>query len=105
LKCTFSRGSLKKAYMRRFIRKCLIINLITIIILIMSETTTIQISTDTRNELRTIGKMGDNYEKVIRKLIKEHKEHKYKLKIDKLAKEADDFIKEHRDEFVSIDEL
>jgi hypothetical protein len=71
----------------------------------MSETTTIQISTDTRDELRTIGKMGDNYEKVIQKLIKEHKEHKYKLKIDKLAKEADDFIKEHRDEFVSIDEL
>jgi predicted CopG family antitoxin len=71
----------------------------------MSETTTIQIATDTRDELRSIGKMGDNYDKVIRQLIKEHKEHKYKLKIDKHAKEADEFIKEHRDEFVSIDEL
>jgi hypothetical protein len=82
-----------------------IINTIITIMIIMSENTTIQITTDTRDELRTIGKMGDDYNKVIKKLIKEHKEHRYKLKIDKLAKEADNFITEHRDEFVSIDEL
>jgi hypothetical protein len=71
----------------------------------MSETTTIQITKETRDALKEIGSMGDDYNKVIKKLIDEHKEHKYKLKIDQLAKEADEFIKEHRDEFVSIDEL
>ncbi len=71
----------------------------------MYETTTIQITKETRDALKEIGSMGDDYNKVIKKLIDEHKEHKYKLKIDKLAKEADEFIKEHRDEFVSIDEL
>jgi hypothetical protein len=49
--------------------------------------------------------MGDDYNKVIKKLIEEHYEHIYKLEIDKLAKEADDFIKERWDEFVSIDEV
>jgi hypothetical protein len=72
---------------------------------IMSETTTIQITKETRDALKEIGSMGDDYNKVIKKLIDEHKEHKYKLKIDQLAKEADEFIKEHRDEFMSIDEL
>lgn len=71
----------------------------------MSENTTIQITKETRDALKEIGSMGDDYNKVIKKLIDEHNEHKHKLKIDKLAKEADNFIKEHRDEFVSIDEL
>ena len=71
----------------------------------MSENTTIQITKETRDALKEIGSMGDDYNKVIKKLIDEHKEHKYKLKIDKLAKDADEFFKEHRDDFVSIDEL
>lgn len=73
--------------------------------IIMSETTTIQITTKTRDELKHIGSMGDDYNKVIEKLIHEHREHEYKLKIDRLATEADEFIKTHRDEFVSIDDL
>ena len=71
----------------------------------MSETTTIQIAKETRDALKEIGSMGDDYNKVIKKLIEEHSEHAHRLKIDKLAREADGFIKEHRDELVSIDEL
>lgn len=83
----------------------LIINIIITIVKIMTETTTIQITIETREALKKIGSMGDDYNKVIKKLIEEHNEHVYKLKIDKLANEADDFIKEHRDKFVSIDDL
>lgn len=72
---------------------------------IMSETTTIQITKETRDALKEIGSMGDDYNKVIKKLIEEHNEHVHRLKIDKFAKEADGIIKEHREEFVSIDEL
>jgi len=71
----------------------------------MSETTTIQVTRQTRDELKKIGSMGEDYNAVIEKLIRDHKEHEYRLKIDRLAKEADDFIKEHRDEFVSVDDL
>lgn len=76
----------------------MVINTIIAIVTIMSETTTIQISKDTRDELKTIGKMGDDYNTVIRKLIHEHK-------CNKLIDEGDRLIKEHRDEFVSIDDL
>jgi hypothetical protein len=68
------------------------------IVTIMSETTTIQISKDTRDELKNLGKMGDDYNTVIRKLIDEHN-------CNKLIDEGDRLIKEHRDEFVSIDDL
>jgi len=64
----------------------------------MSETTTIQISKDTRDELKAIGKMGDDYNAVIRKLIHEHN-------CNELIEEGDRLIKERRDEFMSIDEL
>jgi hypothetical protein len=75
-----------------------VINTIIAIVTIMSETTTIQISKDTRDELKTIGKMGDDYNTVIRKLIHEHN-------CNKLIDEGDRLIREHRDEFVSIDDL
>lgn len=75
------------------------------IVVIMSETTTIQITKQTRDELKKIGSMGDNYNTVIEKLIREYKDYEHKLRIDRLAEEADEFIKEHRDEFVSVDEL
>jgi hypothetical protein len=68
------------------------------IVTIMSETTTIQISKDTRDELKTIGKMGDDYNTVIRQLIHEHN-------CNKLIDEGDRLIREHRDEFVNIDDL
>jgi hypothetical protein len=76
----------------------MVINTIIAIVTIMSETTTIQISKDTRDELKTIGKMGDDYNTVIRKLIHEHN-------CNKLIDEGDRLIREHRDEFVSIDDL
>ncbi|WP_410507505.1 hypothetical protein RSJ42_11880 [Methanosarcina hadiensis] len=71
----------------------------------MPETTTIQITTETRDELRSIGRMGDDYNKVIRQLIEEHKEHLYRLNIDRIAEEAKKHFEEHRDEYVSIDDL
>ena len=64
----------------------------------MPETTTIQITTETRDELRDIGKMGDDYNTVIRKLISEHN-------CNKLIEEGDRLIREQRDEFVNIDDL
>ena len=71
----------------------------------MPETTTIQITTETRDELRSIGRMGDDYNKLIRQLIEEHKEHLYRLNIDRIAEEAKKHFEEHRDEYVSIDDL
>jgi hypothetical protein len=71
----------------------------------MSDTTIIPITIETKDALKKIGPIDDDYNNIIKKLIEEHYEHVYRLKIDKLAKEADDFVKEHRDEFVSIDEL
>jgi hypothetical protein len=38
----------------------------------MAETTTIQITKQTRDQLRAIGSMGDDYNTVIEKLITEH---------------------------------
>lgn len=64
----------------------------------MSETTTIQITTETRDELKAIGKMGDDYNKVIKMLIAEHN-------CNKLIEEGEKLIREHRDEFVNIDDL
>jgi hypothetical protein len=64
----------------------------------MSETTTIQITKQTRDELRKIGKMGDDYNKVINDLIVEHNR-------NKLGEYGEKFIREHKDEFVSIDDL
>lgn len=74
------------------------INNIIVIALIMAETTTIQITKQTRDELRKIGTMGDDYNKVINKLIAEHNR-------NQLAEHGEKFIKEHKDEFVSIDDL
>ncbi|MGB9928602.1 MAG: hypothetical protein ACPK85_09380 [Methanosarcina sp.] len=71
----------------------------------MSETTTIQITKQTREELKKIGSMGDDYNKVIEKLIKEHKERQYRLKIDAIAQDAKTHFKEHPEEYIDIDAL
>lgn len=71
------------------------------IVLIMSETTTIQIKKETRDALKEMGSMGDNYNTVIQKLIEEHKRRNLEKDIEKWDK----LIKEHPEEFVSIDEL
>jgi predicted CopG family antitoxin len=61
-------------------------------------TTTIQIQTDVRDALREIGAMGDDYNSVIERLIKEHnRQH--------LVEYSRKIVEERRDEFVSIDEL
>jgi hypothetical protein len=64
----------------------------------MSETTTSQITKQTREELRKIGTMGDDYNKVINDLIVEHNR-------NKLAEHGDKFIRENKNEFVNIDDL
>lgn len=72
----------------------------------MQENTTIQITKKNRDKLRKIGSMGDdNYNKVIENLINEHKEREYRLKIDRIAEEAKKHFKEHREEYVSVDDL
>lgn len=64
----------------------------------MSSTTTIQITTDTRDTLRTIGSMGDDYNTVIEMLIMEHNR-------DKLVEHSKRIIEERKDEFVNLNEL
>jgi len=72
----------------------------------MQENTTIQITKKNRDKLRKIGSMGDDdYNKVIEDLINEHKEREYRLKIDRIAEEAKKHFKEHREEYVSVDDL
>ncbi len=68
------------------------------IIAIMPETTTIQITKQTREELLKIGTIGDDYNKVINDLIVEHS----RFKLIEYGKEL---IREHKDEFVNIDDL
>jgi hypothetical protein len=64
----------------------------------MTETTTIQIKKHTRDELRAIGSMGEDYNSVIEKLILEHNR-------NKLVEYSRRVIEEHIEEFVNIDEL
>lgn len=64
----------------------------------MEEITTIQITKDTRDQLRELGKMSEDYNSVIRRLIAEHN-------LDKLIEEGEKRIKEHRDKFVDINDL
>jgi hypothetical protein len=61
-----------------------VINNIVAIVNIMSETTTIQITKKTRDKLRKIGKMGDDYNKVTNDLIIEHN-------INKLSENGEKF--------------
>jgi hypothetical protein len=49
--------------------------------------------------------MGDDYNKVIEKLINEYKDHEHKTRIDRIATEAKQHFRDHRDEYVSIDDL
>jgi len=64
----------------------------------VTETTTIQVKKQTRDELRAIGPMGDDYDSVIEKLIREHNR-------NKLIEHSKQVVEENIDEFVSIDEL
>jgi len=78
-----------------------IINTTITIMIIMSENTKIQIAKETRDALKEIGSMGDDYNKVIQKLINEHKRQNLERDIEKWDK----LIKEYPEQFVSLDEL
>ncbi len=64
----------------------------------MSDTTTIKVKKSTRDALRSIGHMGEDYNTVINRLIREHNR-------NELAKCGRKVVAERKDEFVSIDEL
>ncbi len=64
----------------------------------MAMTTTIQIRTDTRDALKDIGTMGDDYDSVIERLIREHNR-------EKLVQFSRKIVEERRAEFVDIEEL
>jgi len=71
----------------------------------MSETTTIQITKKTREALKEIGSMGDDYNRVIEKLIAEYRINIARQNIDKTVEEGERLYKEHPEEFVSVDDL
>ena len=64
----------------------------------MSDTTTIQVKKSTRDALRSIGHMGEDYNTVIEGLIREHNR-------NELVEYSRKVVSERKDEFVSIDEL
>jgi len=64
----------------------------------MESITTIQIEKTTRDELKRIGSMGNNYNDVIKMLIAEHN-------ANKVIAYGDKYIEENKDKFVSLDEL
>jgi hypothetical protein len=64
----------------------------------MSDTTTIQVKKSTRDALRSIGYMGEDYNTVIEGLIREHNR-------NELVEYSRKVVTKHKDEFVSIDEL
>ncbi|KKG10465.1 hypothetical protein [Methanosarcina sp. 2.H.A.1B.4] len=64
----------------------------------MAETTTIQITKQTRDQLRAIGSMGDDYNTVIEKLIIEHNR-------NRLVEYGQKVVNENKEKFVSVDEL
>ncbi len=62
------------------------------------STTTIQIKRDVRDELKKLGHMGDDYNSVIDKLIREHNR-------NRLAEYGRSIVKERKKDFVTLDEL
>ncbi len=74
------------------------ITAIVAIVQAMNATTTIQVKTKTRDDLRSIGSMGEDYNSVIERLIREHNH-------NNLVKYSRQVAEERKDEFVSIDEL
>ncbi len=64
----------------------------------MSETTTIRIMVDTRDQLKQLGNIGDDYNAVIDRLIREH--HR-----ENLVRYSKKIVEERRGDFVDIDDL
>lgn len=64
----------------------------------MSATTTIQLKTNTRDALRKIGHMGDDYNTVIENLIIEHNR-------NSLVEHGKQVVEKRKNDFVNIDDL
>lgn len=64
----------------------------------MSDTTTIRIGVDTRDTLRELGNLGDDYNSVIDRLIREHNR-------ENLVKYSRKVVEERKEDFVDIDDL
>ena len=78
--------------------RCTICTIATIVKHDMSATTTIQVKTNTRDTLRKIGHMGDDYNTVIERLIVEHNR-------NSLVEHGKQIVEERKNEFVNIDDL
>jgi hypothetical protein len=64
----------------------------------MSETTTIRIRTDTRDQLKQLGNLGDDYDIVIERLIMEHNR-------ENLVNYSRKIVEDRRGDFVDIEDL
>lgn len=60
--------------------------------------TTIQIKEEIRDELKKLGDMDDDYNSVIKRLIREHNR-------DKLVQYSRKVVDERKEDFVNIDEI
>lgn len=64
----------------------------------MTETTTIRINVETREELKHLGDIGHDYDLVINRLIREHNR-------ENLVRYSRKIVEERKGDFVDIDEL
>ena len=64
----------------------------------MSETTTIRISVENRDTLRELGNLGDDYNTVIERLIREHNR-------ESLITYSRKIVEERKEDFVDLDDL
>jgi hypothetical protein len=64
----------------------------------MSETTTIRISVETRDTLKELGNLGDDYNTVIERLIREHNR-------ESLINYSRKIVEERKEDFVDLDDL
>lgn len=64
----------------------------------MTGTTTIRINVETREELKHLGTIGDDYDLVINRLIREHNR-------ENLVRYSRKIVEERKGDFVDIDEL
>jgi len=64
----------------------------------MMSKTTIQVKKEVRDELKKLGSMGDDYNSVIEKLIREHNR-------NRLVEYGRKIVEERKEDFVDIDEI
>jgi hypothetical protein len=64
----------------------------------MPDTTTIRIKVETRNTLKELGNLGDDYNSVIDRLIREHNR-------ERLVQYSRKVVEERKGDFVDLDDL